>query len=89
VKVSEANKSKGAPQFKAETKGAKNVADTFKGKAAAAQLALINGLFGATWAPAGKPVVAFCFTIDGEKISAIDIVMDSSSLSDLDLEIIR
>ena len=89
VNVSEANKSKGAPQFKPEIRGAKNVADTFKGKAAAAQLALINGLIGATWAPAGKPVVAFCFTIDGGQISAIDIVMDSSSLGDLDLEIIR
>ncbi len=89
VKVSEANKSKGAPQFWSEIKGAKNVADTFKGKAAAAQLARIDGFAGATWAPGGKAVVAFCFSIVGDKITAIDVVMDSASLADLDLEILE
>ncbi|WP_374077134.1 sigma-70 family RNA polymerase sigma factor [Bdellovibrio bacteriovorus] len=87
VKIAEANKAKGAPQFKKEIKGAKSVADTMNGKAAAAQLALINGLTGATWAPGGKPVVAFCFSVKDGKISDIEIVMDPKKLSTFDIEI--
>jgi len=88
VKISEANKAKGAPQFKDKITGAKNVADTFKGRAAGAQLALINGFAGGTWAPGGKPVVAFCFTMAGGKISAIAIVMDKKKLESFEFEII-
>jgi RNA polymerase sigma-70 factor (ECF subfamily) len=87
VKIAEANKHKGAPKFKREIRGAKNVADTFKGNAEAAQLAFVNGSPGATWAPGGKPVVAFCFLLKGGKISAIDIVMDRKELCDIDIEI--
>lgn len=88
VNVAQANKSKGAPEFKREIIGANDVANTFKGKAAAAQLALMNGIVGATWAPGGKPVVAFCFALKDGKISAIDIVMDPKSLGEIDIEII-
>lgn len=88
VKVAEANKAKGAPQFKPEIRGAKDVADTFKGKAAAAQFALINGCAGATWAPKGKPVVAFRFAFEGGIISAINIVMDPDELGGINIEIL-
>ncbi|WP_413291581.1 sigma-70 family RNA polymerase sigma factor [Bdellovibrio sp. HCB337] len=88
IKIAEANKAKGAPQFQREIKGAANVANTLKGKAAAAQLALINGAPGMTWAPGGKPVVAFCFTIEDGKIVDIEIVMDRKSLEDVEIEII-
>lgn len=88
VKVAEVNKSKGAPQFKRELQGAKTVADTFKGKAAGAQLALVDGVVGATWAPGGKPVVAFRFSVKDGKISDIEIVMDKTKLENLDIEII-
>ncbi len=88
VKVSEANKSRGAPNFRPEIKGAKNVFETFKGKAEEAQLALIDGLAGATWAPGGRPVVAFCFSFTGGKITAIDIVMDPKKLREIDIEIV-
>lgn len=88
IKVTEANKARGAPQFKRKIKGAKNVADTFKGSAAAAQLALVNGLAGATWGVNGKPVVAFCFSVKDGRIAAIDIVMDKKTLDYLDIHII-
>jgi RNA polymerase sigma-70 factor (ECF subfamily) len=88
VKVAELNKVKGAPQFKPEMTGAQLVAETMKGKANAAQLVLVNGLAGATWAPGGKPVVAFCFSLQGGVISSIDIVMDPKSLSEFDIEAI-
>lgn len=89
VKTAEANKSNGAPQFKREISGARGVADTFKGKAAAVQLALVNGIVGATWAPQGKPVVAFCFTLENGKISVIDVVMEPEKLADIDIELIN
>lgn len=88
IKISESRKSKGAPQFQHEIRGAKNVADTFKGKAAAAQLARVNGTAGAIWAQGGKPVVAFFFSLKGGKISAIDIVMDPQKLSAVKIEMI-
>ena len=89
VKIALANKSKGAPQLKRQISGARNVADALNGKATAAQLALVNGFAGATWAPGGRPVVAFCFSVNGGKISAIEIVMDKRKLNNLDIEVIE
>ena len=89
VKIAELNKDKGAPQFKPIMNGAKVIAETFKGKAAAAQLAWINGEAGGTWAPAGKPVVAFVFKTFGGKISEIEIVMDKEALEKSKVEIIE
>jgi RNA polymerase sigma-70 factor (ECF subfamily) len=88
IKIAKANKSKGAPQFKREIRGARNVADTFKG-VAGAQLALVNGFAGAAWPPEGKPVVAFCFSLKGGKISTIEIVMDKKKLDNFDIEVIE
>lgn len=88
IKVTRANQAKGAPQFKAQISGATHVADTMKGKAAGAQLALVDGLAGATWTANGKPVVVFCFSLSGDKISAIDIVMDPKTLRNINVEVI-
>jgi RNA polymerase sigma factor (sigma-70 family) len=88
VKIAEINKAKGAPQFKSIMNGAETVAETFKGKAAAAQLAWIDGVAGGTWAPAGKPVVAFCFKITDGRIAEIDIVMDKDKLEKSEIKII-
>lgn len=88
IKAAQANKDKGAPQFQKEIRGAKDVANTLKGKAAAAQLALINGMAGMTWAPGGKPVVAFCFKVEDGKVVDIEIVMDRQKLDSLDVKIV-
>lgn len=88
VKIAEANESKGAPLVKREIRGARNVADIFNGKAAEAKLALVNGLPGATWAPGGKPLVAFSFSFKEGTISAIDIIMDPKRLPFIDIAII-
>jgi RNA polymerase sigma-70 factor (ECF subfamily) len=87
IKISAANKAKGAPQFQHEIRGAGVVAETFKGKATAAQLALLNGSAGAAWAPNGVAVVAFRFSITGDRISAIEVVMDKATLRSLEIEI--
>lgn len=88
IKVSAANKARGAPQFAAEIAGATAVADTLNGSAQGAQLALVNGLTGAAWGMNGKTVVAFCFAVNDGKITAIDIVMDKQVLENFDIQII-
>jgi RNA polymerase sigma-70 factor (ECF subfamily) len=63
------------------------VADTFSGRARAAQPALVNGAAGAVWAPGGEPRVVFSFTITGGKTVAIDLLADPTRFGQLDLEI--
>lgn len=86
IRITTANKGKGAPQFAHRLTGATTVAETFKGKALGAELAIIDGFTGMTWAPpGGKPVFAWCFTLDGECITAIDVVMDPTTLREMDI----
>ncbi len=71
-----------------EVRGAAAVAETFKGRARAAQPALVNGVPGLVWAPGGKPRVVFGFTIAGGKIVAIELVADRERLAQLDVTIV-
>lgn len=86
VKMAEANKAKGAPPFQAEMRGAETIAETFKGRAVAAQLALINGSVGTTWIAGGKPRVAFLFWIENGKIREINVVMDPEDLNAMEVK---
>ncbi|HZT07607.1 MAG TPA: sigma-70 family RNA polymerase sigma factor [Chloroflexota bacterium] len=72
-----------------ELRGAKAVAEKFAGAAQAAQLALIDGVPGAVWAPGGIPRVVFGFTIQEGKVVEIGLVADSDRLSRLKIEILR
>jgi RNA polymerase sigma factor (sigma-70 family) len=72
-----------------EVRGAPAVADTFCGRARAAQPALVNGAAGAVWAPGGQPRVVFGFTITRGKIVAIDVVADPEHLRRLDLAVLN
>jgi RNA polymerase sigma factor (sigma-70 family) len=71
-----------------EVRGAAAVAETFSGRARAAQPALINGAAGAVWAQGGQPRIAFDFTIRAGRIVGIDLVADPEGLRVLDLEIL-
>jgi RNA polymerase sigma factor (sigma-70 family) len=66
-------------------RGAGAVAGTFSGRARAAQLALIDGQPGAAWAPGGTPRVVFSFTVDDDKITAIQLLANSARLGELHL----
>ena len=72
----------------APLRGAPAVAETFSGRARAAQLALINGKPGAVWARAGQPQVVFGFTVVGEKITAIKLLANPLALGELDLVLV-
>src|SRR6266545_4418351 len=71
-----------------EVRGARAVAETFKGRARAAQPALVNGAAGAVWAPGGQPRVVFGFTITRGKIVAIDLLADPAHLAQIDLVVL-
>ncbi len=72
----------------AEVRGAKAVAETFKGRARAAQPALIHGAAGLVWMAGGQPRVVFEFTTAGPKIVAIDLIADPEHLRRLDLAVL-
>jgi RNA polymerase sigma factor (sigma-70 family) len=66
-------------------RGSQAVAETFAGRARAAQLALINGQPGLVWAPDGKPRVVFGFTVAEDKITAIQMLANPTTVDELDL----
>ncbi|MFB8280763.1 sigma-70 family RNA polymerase sigma factor [Nocardia colli] len=67
--------------------GADAVAQTFSGRAQAARLALIDGRAGAVWSVRGTPRVVFEFTVSNGRIVAIDLLADTETLDQLELEI--
>lgn len=68
--------------------GATSVADTFAGRAKAAQPALIDGLAGLVWAPGGRPRVVFDFTIEDGRITAIDMLAEPERLEGMELQLL-
>jgi len=88
VKITAANKDKGAPPFQSQMRGARTIAETFKGRAVAAQLARINGSVGTTWIGGGKPRVALLFSIAKGKIQEINVVMDPEDLGEMKVELL-
>jgi len=71
-----------------EVRGAAAVAETFAGRARAAQPALIDGIAGLAWAQRGVPKVVFDMTIVDGKIVAIDLLADPTRLRQLDLAVL-
>jgi RNA polymerase sigma-70 factor (ECF subfamily) len=71
-----------------EVRGSAAVADTFSGRAQAAQPAIVDGAPGLVWAPGGRPRVVWGFTIVDGKVVGIDMVADPDRLRDLDLTIL-
>jgi RNA polymerase sigma factor (sigma-70 family) len=71
-----------------EVLGAAAVAETFSGRARAAQPALVNGAAGLVWAQGGRPTVVFGFTIRAGKIVEINLVADPERLRQLDVAVL-
>lgn len=84
MQASVANRAKGAPVLAPEMFGARAIAETFKGRAQTARLALIDGVPGAAWAPDGEPRVAFCFTVAQGKIVQIELVAEPERIRRFD-----
>ena len=88
VQMSARAQTAGAFRLAPEIRGAMEVADTFAGRARAAQVAFIDGAVGATWAPGGVTRSAFIIRIVGERIVAIDLVADPEHIGQLDIELL-
>jgi RNA polymerase sigma factor (sigma-70 family) len=67
--------------------GARAVAETFAGRARFARPALIDGVPGAVWAPAGRPRVVFAFQFAGDHITGIELIADRDRIKTLDLHL--
>jgi RNA polymerase sigma-70 factor (ECF subfamily) len=76
-----------------QTTGASAVAETFAGRARAAQLAIIDGIPGLVWTQGGRPKVVFAFTVDrtagGRRIVGIEMLAEPDRLAELDVLIPR
>ncbi|HEX7074040.1 MAG TPA: sigma-70 family RNA polymerase sigma factor [Hyphomicrobiaceae bacterium] len=86
---SAARRAQGAPLLEPETRGAAKVAETFKGRARAAHLALLGGAVGAAVVPGGELRVVFVFAMEHGKITAIDIVGDPARLAALGVRLLQ
>lgn len=86
VAASLARASEGAPELAPEVHGLEAVAKIFKGRAQAAQLALVEGDVGLVFAPGGRPVVVFDFVIESGRIVEISLIADTQSIAALNLE---
>lgn len=69
----------------AEVLGQAPVAETFRGRAKVAQLALLDGAPGAVWQAGGQVRVAFAFTLVEGRIAAIDLIADPENLQKLEI----
>lgn len=71
-----------------EVRGAPAVAGTFRGRARAAEPALVGGLPGLVWMVGGEPRVAFEFKIRDGRIIRIDLIADRERHRELGLEVL-
>jgi RNA polymerase sigma-70 factor (ECF subfamily) len=83
-----ANRDRGAPLLAPEVRGGRAVAAALSGRAAAAQLALIEGTPGAVWAPGGRPRAIFAFRTIGDAITEIEIVTEPAVVKALQVELL-
>jgi RNA polymerase sigma factor (sigma-70 family) len=88
VKAATANRDRGAPLLAPEVRGARAVAAVLSGRAAAAQVALIDGAPGAVWAPGGRLRAVFAFRVVGDTVTEIEIVTDPAVVRSLQVELL-
>jgi RNA polymerase sigma-70 factor (ECF subfamily) len=86
VQASLARAGAGAPVLSAEMRGRDVVAKTFSGRAAAAQVALVDGFPGLVFAPGGKPFVVFDFVVERERVVEIELIADRETIARTELE---
>ncbi|MFF7153552.1 sigma-70 family RNA polymerase sigma factor [Streptomyces sp. NPDC008139] len=70
------------------TRGARGIAGVFSGGAEAARIALVDSSVGAVWQPGKRTVVAFAFTVEDGRITAIDLVAEPGRLRELDIVVL-
>ncbi|AYY11844.1 sigma-70 family RNA polymerase sigma factor [Actinobacteria bacterium YIM 96077] len=73
----------GAPLLQAHVRGADAVARVFAGRAEQTQIALVDGLPGAAYAPDGMPWAVYAIHLPDDRISRIEVIGNPAQLTDL------
>ncbi len=89
VQSAAANVARGAPALAPEIMGAHEVAKRFAGRARAARVAIIDGDIGAAFAQAGEVRGVFFVTVEGDRITGIEIVADPERIGALSVDFLR
>jgi RNA polymerase sigma factor (sigma-70 family) len=89
VDNAEAGRAQGAPELARLIRGGEAVAGVFSGRAQHAETVLVDGVPAAAWAPGGQPRALFRFTFDGDRITAIDMVGDPTTIAELEVTLLR
>lgn len=85
VAASLARAAAGAPALTPEMHGSEAVANTFKGRAQAARLALADGNVGLVFAPGAKPMAVIDFVIEDGRIVEVNLLADPAVIAALEL----
>lgn len=83
----EASASANVPGITAEVRGRHLVANIFRGRARAAQLALVDGDSALVFAPGGHPRVVLDFVLENGRIIEISMIADPERIAALDLKL--
>jgi RNA polymerase sigma-70 factor (ECF subfamily) len=71
-----------------DTRGAGAVANLFTGRARGALRATVDGEPGAAWVVHGQVRSVFVFTIAGDRVAAVDVIMDPDALAEIDIALV-
>lgn len=70
-----------------ETRGAQVVAETFSGRAKLATAAMVDGEPAAVFAMGGRVMVVFRFEVEGDAITAVDLLADAEAIAAMAIEV--
>jgi RNA polymerase sigma-70 factor (ECF subfamily) len=82
----EASARANVPGVAPEVRGRNPVANIFRGRARAAQLALVDGYTGLVFAPGGRPRVVVDFVFENDRIVEISMIAEPERIAALDLK---
>jgi len=82
----EASARANVPGVAPEVRGHDSVANIFRGRARAAQLALVDGYSGLVFAPGGRPRVIVDFVLENGRIVEISMIAESERIAAIDLK---
>jgi RNA polymerase sigma factor (sigma-70 family) len=82
----EASRRANVPGVAPEVRGRDSVANIFRGRARAAQLALVDGDSGLVFAPGGQPRVVVDFVLEDGRIVEINMIGDPERMAALELK---
>jgi RNA polymerase sigma-70 factor (ECF subfamily) len=82
----EASARANVPGVASEVRGHDSVANIFRGRARAAQLALVDGYSGLVFAPGGRPRVIVDFVLENGRIVEISMIAESERIAAIDLK---